>query len=313
MKSFWDNLSTLTALIAIMLVAVAGLSVLKTFDIQRNLVNLIVAMLLGALIASFIAVFLRTLTKNPATLKVALLGEKGSGKTVYLTVLFRELQLLGTGYISFQPYGVETIEMVNSNLNILARGEWLPSTPAGTVSVFRANAKVGSGLFMKRYTLDFGDYAGEHMGELDSKDARWLHKTEYFDYVIGADAIFLVMDSIRIIGGDRVEIECIQNRLIAAFQVLLTQKRIPIEHRIKIPICLIVMKSDLLRLKNLSENDVLERIQNLINVCKARCQSFNIFFVSSVGKLGLNESPPEVLLPRNVTEPIIWTIRNVRM
>lgn len=311
MKSLWNNLFRLMAVLAAAVVLVSGLRILELSYIPIKLIDYVGAMLLGALIAFFLTVFIRTLTKNPATLRVALLGDKGSGKTVYLTVLFHELELLSTGYISFQPYGAETIEMVHSNLNILASGDWLPPTPTGTVFIFRANAKIGGGLFMKRYTIDFGDYAGEHTGEFDSKDERWLHKTEYFDYVIGADAIFLAIDALRIIKGTRVDIERMQNRLIAAFQVLLTQKRITIERKIKIPICLLVMKSDLL--KGLSQDDFLTRIQTLTKVCRSRCQSFKIFFVSSVGKLGQKGSPPEVLQPNNVTEPMIWTLRNVRM
>ena len=71
------------------------------------------------------------------------------------------------------------------------------------------------------------------------------------------------------------------------------------------------MKSDLLEDSEINESDVLDSIQGLINVCKARCLSFKIIFVSSVGKVGPNESPPKTLTPKNVAEPMIWSIRNI--
>jgi len=309
---------TWRAVIAISLVSVltAFLAQFSAFEPVTRLfpygLKAVVPVLTGVTAALFVAYWFRTLDRNPFPLKVALLGAPQSGKTVFLTVLFRELQVFQRGPIRFQPYGRETIETVSDNLSHLSAGYWLKPTSEDSVFFFRANAVIGTGIFKRKYTVEIGDYAGERIGEFDTASERWLHRTEYFKYAVGCDIVFLAVDGGILVGDDGAEVERIQLRLIAALQVLIEEKGVPSDSQLRIPVGLLILKSDLIRRAELSDQDVLLRLNRLVDVCRQRCRHFQAFFVSAIGMSDNPLGPPSTLQPIDVVEPMVWALRQVR-
>jgi hypothetical protein len=264
---------------------------------------------LGSTVTAFIIYLMRTINRNPAPLQMSILGLPESGKTVYLSVLFNELQQYKDSDLLVQPYGIETIEYVNKNIKKLKSGEWLERTATNSIFYFRASALLGSNLFAKKYTLEIGDYAGEKINELNSQSEMWLHKTDYFKDVVRSQIIFLVIDAAVIFEKNINMAKNVEQILISAFQVLLESKGVKLDKRLNDPIALMVTKSDLLD-ENL-HNLIYDEFRTLINICTKRCSSFSIFFVSSVGELSDNSLPPSRLHPQNVVEPLKWCLSRV--
>jgi hypothetical protein len=283
---------------------------------------------LSLIVLTYSFLFVRIAYRNPTSLVISLLGFPNSGKTVFLTVLFNELQAADRPTITFSPYGIETVEQVARNLNTLFSGSWLGSTSPSGVFFFRANAAIASRVFRRRFKIEIGDYAGEHMKEFDTKDERWLHKTEYFKYVVQSDAIFLVIDTEVLLSKSRLEVETMQNAMIAALQLLLESKGVGLERKLQAPLALLFMKVDLLPRYLLEDSltptliyvsDLTTRdfkvlpatVSRLIDLCERKCANFNVFFVSAVGRLGPNDSPPSELKPFQVTDPLAWALQRV--
>src|SRR5260370_20519806 len=112
-----------------------------------------------------ITYWIRIIRKPPSTLTFAVLGFPNSGKTVYITTLFDELQQGKSERLRLTPYGTDTVEEVTKNLNSLARGIWLPRTQVGNVFFFRAIVSVQDSL-SSRIKLEIADFAGEDIAEL---------------------------------------------------------------------------------------------------------------------------------------------------
>lgn len=311
MRSF-RNISRYVALLAALVSIVTMLFAVTDFIyIAKRWLVLTLSVIFGVLISAFLSFFLRTLNKNPAPLRVAVIGPPGSGKTVYLTVLFHELQVVDRGKIVFQPYGRETIEKVTSNLNLLASQTWLPATTDKTVFPFRANVRFMGGILPTRYTVEIGDYAGEHMEEFDSSSEQWLHRTDYFKYVAQSDVVFMVVDAGRIITSETPDIDHAQNNLIAALQVLIEERGVPVGRPFSVPVALLVLKSDLLATSNKTDDDVIIMLTRLIRICESRCRFFRVFFVSSVGELDEGGKPPRSIKPVNVVPPMLWALSKI--
>jgi hypothetical protein len=249
----------------------------------------------------------RFLAKNPVPLNISLLGFPGSGKTVYLTVLFDQLMRNRDASVRFAPYGLETIEAVTSNLNVLASGRWLPRTYAGDAFPYRATASVRGGLVPKKYKIEILDYAGEHMGELNPSEPRWLHKTDYFKYVIQSDAVVLALDAQELAKADRASREAIQNAYVAAFQVLAEEKGATEARLLRSPVALLFLKVDVLKGKPHTELEPL--VEKLIAVCSTRCRRFRVFYASAVGAPGDGCGPPEEIHPEGVLDPLMWILK----
>ncbi len=301
-----------TAILSIIAVMVA---ILGGFDshsyfLHSRLKTSLVAGILGILISAYVSFFLRTLNKNPTTVKVAIVGQPLSGKTVYLSVLFNELLTHKEESIVFQAYGIETIEQVEKNIKRLQGGSWLKPTLASSTFYFRANAILRKGLFSPKYTVEIGDYAGEKSKEFDSRSNEWLHKTEYFKYVITSDIILLAVDGAILNDGKQSHIEEIQSTLVAAIQVLLDEKGLSVDSELNIPVALLIMKSDLLPDEII--NSIEDLFSRLINLCTNRIRNFKIFTVSSVGELNIGGTPPHKINPQNVVAPMVWGLRKIR-
>jgi len=300
----------MTSPMFLFLVASVVLGIILIIKANNELTMRAFSIVLGSLILVYLSFFVGTLKKNPTSLRIGLVGLPGSGKTVFLSVLFNEIQVQQKDRVEFQPYGRETIEEVARNLNILASGQWLPPTESGVVFPFRANVRVTGGLFPKRYTVEIGDYAGEHTKEFDSSSEQWLHRTKYFEYIIDSDVLFLAIDGETLIESSTSETERMQNNLVAALQVLLEKKGVQPGRKTSMPIAVLILKADRLKTKEVEDFST-AKIDRILTICKNRCLKSEVFFVSSVGSVTEGGSPPKEIHPVNVCEPMIWAMRAV--
>jgi hypothetical protein len=305
------SLRSVTILAAVISFAAAMGAMIDIISPTNRWVMMTMTFAFAIMISTFLSFFLRTLQKNPTPLRIGLVGLPGSGKTVYLSVLFHEIQAREDDGMSFQPYGVETVEEVTKNINTLTRGQWLPSTEPGAVFPFRANARVAGGLLPRRYTVEIGDYAGEHMKELDPTADEWLHRTKYFEYLSGADILLLAVDGERLVRDEPAKSEQMLNHIIASFQVLLDAKGLQPGRRTEMPVAVLVLKADLITGKEDARHDIERRLGRLLSLCRNRCHKSEVFFVSAVGHVGDDGAPPPELRPERVCDPVIWAIRSV--
>jgi hypothetical protein len=279
----------------------------------ENIIVLIIP-LLTAFYSWYIS---NTIKRNPKTFTISLLGFPNSGKTVFLTVLFDTLQTKISKNLAFVPYGTETIEKTTKDYNTLTSNNWLPRTEVESVFFYRANATLNTAsflnLFTRRYKIEIPDYAGEKFNELNPSSNTWLHRTDYFDFVISSDAVFLIIDVIYVLDCFPEHIIEYQNSFIAALNVLAEKKGYQETKKIPIPIALIGLKSDVL--SRIGSNHVLDKLTKLIDFCHIRCEKFKVFFVSSVGETIYNEAervhkPPTIIKPSNVEGPLMWALSN---
>ncbi|MEZ9494947.1 hypothetical protein AB4170_21450 [Vibrio splendidus] len=293
-----------------MLTIVASIFVLTSrmdfsaFDYQYTTIIISVVSVLMGVYASFIFKFLN---RNPTPFRAFIIGQPRTGKTVYLSVLFDELQSYFSNRVDFQPSGSETVEKVNSNLNFLRKRAWLPSTEVNTAFYFRARASIGNSFFKQHYTVEVGDYAGEHIDEFDSSSEMWLHKTDYFKYALSSDALMFCVDGDVLRSGDIERIEDSQSMLIGAYQMLLTETQSKAGEGFKTPVALLLLKSDLFDSDQDGLRVLLNRYNRLITLMERKSKNFKIFPVSSVGET-VEGMPPEQMKPHNVCDPMLWLI-----
>jgi GTPase SAR1 family protein len=100
--------------------------------------------------------------------QIALIGTEGSGKTVLTTVLAKKMSRLQNG-VWLNPLGARTGKYIENTWHTLCKGEWVPSTPAGT-------------LFDLKWVMQIGE-RGCPMRIIDSagQDLRRLFSDEGFD------------------------------------------------------------------------------------------------------------------------------------
>ena len=175
------------------------------------------------LLFQIISLYSRTITDHPRALSIALVGPPNAGKTVYLTMLYKELETKEIQGLSFAPYGSRTIEVVARNIARMEQGEFPP--PTGMESSFRyeAVASFSRRFATQKYRIQISDYAGEHLKEFDDAHEMWLHHTDYFEYVVSADALLFMLDCETLLNGD--SIPHLQSILIATVHTFIERRR----------------------------------------------------------------------------------------
>ena len=211
----------------------------------------ILVVVLTVFMTSIIVQTLYTINKNPISITVSIVGFPRVGKTVFLTMLFEELQKRQNSNIKFSPYGTETIERVIKDVNTLRNGEWLEKTAVNKVFFYRANASIKKASFLlprneQKYKIEIADYAGEYIDEFNPQHDNWLHRTEYFDYVVKSDAIFFALDISKFLY-EREQYRKEVDGIIAALQILAEKKGAIYDEVVKVPISILFLKSDLIQ------------------------------------------------------------------
>lgn len=296
------------ALVTVIAVLIVAFSTFYKFSLITSLSTALMVVIL------VIILFLMTtlIYRNPTLFVISLFGFPASGKTVFITVLFDKLQTEEIPGIRFAPYGDETIEQVERNLSTLSSGEWLPPTVPTELLFYRAKASLGSGISRRRFKLEIADYAGEHTDEFIPESDKWLHKTKYFRTIIQSDAVFMCIDTNVLLSKDSAPIEEMQKQLVTAFQILVQEKGIGPEKRMTSPFALLFLKADLIETQSEEAYRALRnKVARLEAICQKRCRNFEVFFISSVGKIEKYDSPPRVREPFGVIEPILWVLKKV--
>lgn len=306
-----ENIIRLVSLIGSILVVAITVGTVY-FEYPLGFSNeLIITILLGLIFVLMAFSILRNFNKNPLNVTISLIGFPGTGKTVFLTVLFDQLQRHQEGSLKFSPFGDETIERITTNLKSLRQGEWLPRTRYSETIPYNAYASISSGFFQRRYKINAIDFAGEHIDELNPESEAWLHKTSYFEYAIKSDAIILGLD-ISIFLKNRGLFESQIESFIAVVQILSDKKGIKFDEKLKEPISIVFFKYDLIDGDKEIEEEIKESANRLLQVCKNRSKYASIFFVSSVGELTKDGLPKSQLSPVNVVRPLVYLLKKYR-
>jgi len=278
-----------------------------------------IALFVGSTVAIISMMYIRVFRETPSTLTISVLGYPNSGKTVYLTVLFNEL-LSNAAHdkISFVPYGSETMERVLIDYGKLKDGHWLTPTPSEGVFYYRAAASFSK---YRKYKLEIGDYAGEKFKEELKENNNFFHKTEYFQYVISSDIVFLAVDTelVLVNWNDGQYITNVENSFISALALMQASKNMGFNKQIKFPVALIFLKSDLLKdfsqklnLDNMESQElpelILEKFRRIIGYCNKNCIHYKHFFVSSTGTSDIEHLEGEII-PQGVVKPVEWSIQ----
>jgi len=301
-----NKIFTITAVIT----AIASVIITFTIVTGRYFNLSVILPFFTVIVALFFLFALYIYRSKPSTVNISILGFPQSGKTVFLTMLYYFINTQKSiNEILFIPKGRESIEKVAENMTLLQKGEWLPRTTiANPVFFFRAIAVLKRVFFNSKYLIEIGDFAGEETQNISEYDKKWLHKNEYFKYVIYSDIIWLAFDcSILKDYEDRVECE---NKFISALQMIMDEKGVKIEKKMRTPVCLLFLKADI---NNYYEypKDLLLQVGHLYNFCTKHFECFNYFAISSVGKV-YEDVPPKEMEPINVEKPLIWSLKNMR-
>jgi GTPase SAR1 family protein len=200
---------------------------MKNNDYVSAIVISLLASIIGALMSSFIAaetypiitkillissIFLATsllavaLFRKliPEAYRIAVVGFPKSGKTTLVTAMFGELfagHILG---VFVYPRGETTRNRVNEDLKRLELGKQLGPTTDQDVFAYRADITRGK-FFKRTYKLEIGDFPGDDSQKFTEQFGEWLHETNFFKWVMEADAFILVVDLAHTLNQDSVK------------------------------------------------------------------------------------------------------------
>jgi len=251
------------------------------------------------------------------TINIAIMGDKYCGKSVHITSAFNQLQKSADN-ILFSISDYNTIERVFFDIHSLCRQQWLSVTPTsemGRVFCYRGTISKKKWILSKRINFSIADYSGEEYETLSNANtgSGWFHASIYFRYVLDSDAIILAIDASAMTSTREPLVHSIDwqvQRQIAALHVYIQESKLKSEGKILIPVCLVIMKSDLV-IENERVSIEETYLSELINFCKSKCCKFKLFWVSSTGRIDNDGVPPRPLKPQNVAKPIMWIVSNL--
>lgn len=144
---------------------------------------------------SAIATWFVTSKNLPASHRIAVIGFPGAGKTTLITAVFAHLFRRGVYGATIIPRGEETIARVNANMEALELNRQIGPTRDQDVFAYRADVSVAAFLRPRRYKLEIGDFPGEDSVAFAEEQGPWLHRTNYFQWAIEADAFLFIVDA----------------------------------------------------------------------------------------------------------------------
>jgi GTPase SAR1 family protein len=161
--------------------------------IYRNIYVLVLFTILCTVLLSYFTFRLYVRT-TPRAYNVAIIGFPKSGKTTLITSVFREI--FASRIVGFRASlrGNSTIERVNENIEKLEKGISVGPTYDQTKFSYSTNVEIKRGIFPLYYKVEFGDFPGNDSEIYMNKYGDWLHKTEFFQWVMDCDALIFVID-----------------------------------------------------------------------------------------------------------------------
>ncbi|CAN2041653.1 GTPase domain-containing protein [Candidatus Magnetomoraceae bacterium gMMP-15] len=290
--------------------------------------------IVGGLLALFVNWWFNK--KLPKAYNIALVGFPKSGKTTLITRMFGEFFARNIQGINIVPKGTKTIERINDNLEKLEIGKKLGPTADQDLFAYRANVNLSGILpfFSRTYKIEFGDFQGEQSEKFTGKDEEWLHKTEFFKWVMESDAVIFIVDLACYLSNpdeSRIYVSKISKAFRAAWQHILEYHENKGDAK-KIPIVLAFTKADIFAVTTVAQDldrisaqvlnlgfedspviaeinkeDLLQGMdnvrsdfQNLISYFKSENKQLNIIFLSCFGvinnqMLGIKELMKAIL------------------
>jgi hypothetical protein len=273
--------------------------------------------------------------------RIPLVGVPGVGKTVFLNVLFNELQR--TSGFALDP---ETASRVLGTMNALSDGRWVTKTPDDFLYIYSARISSSwAGRSRRRgpaeYRLEMADVAGEQIGEFVPGQRHYRERSAYYRYALDSDALFFFIDypALELRAGEPAEQLTRQtNELIFVIQAVADYAKVGPSERLDRPLAIIITKCDLAAgipiadgrdpliaisfppgesytedrmeslLRHFDSSAAREEMRRLISIARARFNRVGVFGVSSVGRLDADGSLPERIAPVNVENPLNWVL-----
>lgn len=311
MKS--DKLITyITTLASILTLASFIITLLVPDASLSRFILLFTVVVLGIALVSVFGYF----SIKPTTKRISLIGAPQAGKSVFLTVLFNELAVNKhhNKFISFQPYGYETVQITNKNFSSLMDSEWLPRTKYNESFHYSAKAVLNRKIFKRIIKLEIGDYAGEHLNEFDDTEESFSKRTTFYKHVLSSDGILIAIDSNDF---KRFPNSKLESQLVSTLQIFLDEAGVEPNQMSRIPISVLFLKIDeIISVRNFSEyaeEELKEKlkleIERLSNLIEKRFRYNSWHVISSVGEL--KNGMPQNIKPINIEKPILWMLNRL--
>ncbi|MFC6066234.1 TRAFAC clade GTPase domain-containing protein [Streptomyces ochraceiscleroticus] len=135
------------------------------------------------------------LSDDPFTVRVLVLGPSGSGKTVYLSSLFKRLQVQSSAAVFLECSHAQRIELMDIYRQVRDREEWPASTRVHNGREYTFDCKTRRST--KNHSvlrIKYLDYAGELLTEATEDDAASRAQEELTERLVAADTILCLLD-----------------------------------------------------------------------------------------------------------------------
>jgi hypothetical protein len=151
------------------------------------------------------------------------------------------------------------------------------------------------------------DGSGEYFHQMAAgENSDWIHKDQYFLVACNADIIFVCIDA-----------EAVRDiyNYVAAVHILAQSRKRDESGKVPLTVAIVFTKSDEIRSEG-ERNEIVQRAEPLLSVCRNTFTSTNHFFVSATGPLvppPPNEKdcrgmPNPPISPMNVLDPFNWAM-----
>ncbi len=166
--------------------------------------------------------------------KIGIFGHTRSGKTVFFTMLWHKTH--GRRDFSLETDDYQTRQDMSGYYDLLASGKWPP--PTATERKYRFTAVIDSTI---RYPFESQDYRGESV----SIDREVEAGKEFLEYFESCDCVFILVDAEDLVfKGEDAALR--RRKKIDSFELMLAQLVEGTRNRLKIPVAIVITKSDLL-------------------------------------------------------------------
>jgi len=138
----------------------------------------------------------------PSAYNIAVIGSPQSGKTTFITSLFREIFEQNIKGLDVKLTSTSTIERVNEDLKRLQQGKAILPTRGDDIFPYRADLTLRGLLFPTIYQVQIGDFPGEDSEQYVKAYGEWLHPPPFFKWATGTDALVFMIDLSHMIDRD---------------------------------------------------------------------------------------------------------------
>jgi hypothetical protein len=180
----------------------------------------------------------------PKSYHVAVVGYPLAGKSTMIASFYDEgfaRRLNAT----LRPRGASTIDTVDSMLRKVKSGHAIGPTSDQERFGFRADITWHKYGIPRVYEVEFGDFPGRDSEAYASVKEPWLHKTEFFKWVVDSDAMVMTIDSGHYLLDGNEYVVLISGALRSFWQHFLDANRDRESQTRRHPLALVITKIDL--------------------------------------------------------------------